>query len=91
MGQFLGNNMPRHARRHAAVSSGTMAEQIDMPIWVVDSGWHMCYMGAHWRNLANTTYDWTVHAYSGGPNNAAARCGLTSNYFDHEAPSWRIL
>jgi len=21
----------------------------------------MCYMGAHWRNLANTTYDWTVH------------------------------
>jgi len=56
---FGGKDMPRHARRHSAMSCAKRAEQIEMPfgLWVVDLcgpneaciGW-----GAHWCSVVNT-------------------------------------
>jgi len=47
-------------------------------VWVVDSGGaegNMCYMGAHWRHLANTTEPSVL-----GGDAALCQITLTNNY-----------
>jgi len=48
--------MSGHARPHCIVNYAKTAEAIDMSFWLrTRVGRSMCYMGSHWRYLANTT------------------------------------
>jgi len=87
-GQLLGERTcPGNARWHSAISCAKMAEPIDLPIWVVDSGGLkepqvQLYLpggtNVPWREgtfSQHGEYNWTVHL--------RRWCGLMSNYFDH--------
>jgi len=82
-----GKDIPRHTRRHSAVSCAKMAEPIDLPfgLWTrVDRRKQKLnrirqvaptcsLMRARWRHMVNTTESSVFRQ----------RYGLMSNYFDH--------
>jgi len=73
---FLRKDVPGHARRHCAVSCAKMADRIEMPFGLWDSGGpkdacNSNRWNAHWRYLANTIEPSMCDA------------AFLSNYFDH--------
>jgi len=52
---FRGQDMSGHARRHSAVQKRLNRSRCHLSCGVGWAEGRMCYIGAHWPNLANTT------------------------------------